>query len=140
MSRHEGSCLCEGVHFAVEGEPEKVFICYCSHCMKNAGGPGQIMAKFPKEQVKVKQGLELIKTWVLNDTMSGSEKHKLFCGRCGCTLWTIPMSHGGTHFIVRTSLIDNGLEIFKPKAEFFASRKVDGLLDGLKSFDTIPGR
>ncbi len=66
------------------------------------------MAKFPKEQVKVKQGLELIKTWVLNDTMSGSEKHKLFCGRCGCTLWTIPMSHGGTHFIVRTSLIDNG--------------------------------
>ena len=43
MSRHEGSCLCEGVQFAVEGEPEKVFICYCSHCTKNAGGPGQIV-------------------------------------------------------------------------------------------------
>ena len=40
---HQGSCLCGGVCFILHGEPEKVFICYCRDCQKNAGGPGQIV-------------------------------------------------------------------------------------------------
>lgn len=38
-----GACLCKGVKFTVEGVPENVFMCYCSHCSKNAGSVGQIV-------------------------------------------------------------------------------------------------
>ena len=65
-------------------------------------------AKFNKEQVTVIKGANLIKTYILLDTTSGVEKHKLFCDTCGCTLWTIPMKHNGDKIIVRTALIDDG--------------------------------
>ena len=42
-SQIKGACLCEGVQFEVHEDPENVFICYCTHCSKNAGAPGQIV-------------------------------------------------------------------------------------------------
>lgn len=42
-SQIKGACLCEGVQFEVHGNPENVFICYCTHCSKNAGAFGQIV-------------------------------------------------------------------------------------------------
>ncbi|PLB35001.1 GFA family protein [Aspergillus candidus] len=138
-SSMKGACLCEGVQFRVEGEPKNVFICYCTHCSKNAGAAGQISAKFKKEQVELEQGQKLLKTWILEDTVSGSEKHKLFCSQCGCTLWTIPMRHGGSHLIVRTSLLEDGLSRLLYKAEFFASRKAGVAADNVQSFNTMPG-
>lgn len=44
-----GACLCEGVKFAVSGQPDNVFICYCMHCSKNAGAPAQIVSA-PSDQ------------------------------------------------------------------------------------------
>ncbi|OAL44781.1 hypothetical protein IQ07DRAFT_237567 [Pyrenochaeta sp. DS3sAY3a] len=118
-----GSCLCEGVRFSLDGEPQTVFSCFCSHCSKNAGGPSQYSAKYLKEQVTVITGNDLMRTWVTEDNSSSRSKHKVFCGRCGCTLWTIPMHHKGTYWMVRTPLIHNGLESLPPKVELFASQK-----------------
>ncbi|KAH7626104.1 Mss4-like protein [Sordaria sp. MPI-SDFR-AT-0083] len=135
-----GACLCKGVKFTVEGVPENVFMCYCSHCSKNAGSVGQISAKFPRKDVQVLEGSSLLSTWVLQDNLSGFEKHKVFCSRCGCTLWTVPMKHRGDTYIVRTSLLDKGLEKFPYKAGFFASRKVEVVAaPEVKSFPTMPG-
>ncbi|KAK4171985.1 Mss4-like protein [Triangularia setosa] len=134
-----GSCLCEGVKFTVQGAPDTIFICYCSHCKKNAGAPGQIAAKFKCSSVEVLEGSEFISTWILNDNLSGSEKHKKFCSRCGCTLWTIPMKHTGSHWIVRTALLEDGFEKFPYRAELFASRRAPMAVPEVKSFDTMPG-
>ncbi|KAK4660746.1 hypothetical protein QC762_121760 [Podospora pseudocomata] len=144
------------VKFTVQGTPDAIFICYCSHCKKNAGAPGQIAslkspsdfqdliltisqsAKFKCENVHVLEGSEHINTWILKDNLSGCEKHKKFCSRCGCTLWTIPMKHSGSHWIVRTALLENGFDKFPYKAEFFASRKMPVAAAVVKSFDTMP--
>lgn len=42
---YHGSCLCEGISFNICGQPEKIFMCYCSDCQKNAGGPYQIVSR-----------------------------------------------------------------------------------------------
>lgn len=65
-------------------------------------------AKYDRAQITVIKGLDLTKTYILEDTLSGCKKHKVFCETCGCTLWTVPMKHDGQKFIVRTSLIENG--------------------------------
>ncbi|KAL2196665.1 Mss4-like protein [Corynascus similis CBS 632.67] len=141
MDVMEGSCLCEGVKFFVTGAPDTTFICYCSHCSKNAGAEGQICAKFKREAVQVVEGTELMSSYTLTDNLSGSPKHKVFCSRCGCTLWTIPMKHHGTHWILRTSIIKEGLEKLPYKSEFFASRKkAVAAPDGVRRFDTMPGQ
>ncbi|KIN09015.1 hypothetical protein OIDMADRAFT_48851 [Oidiodendron maius Zn] len=136
-----GCCLCGGVIFDVVGEPETCFQCFCQHCQKSAGAPSQLSAKFNKNQVHVKLGRELLKTYILKDTLSGQDKHKVFCSDCGCTLWTIPMRHGGDSFIVRTSLMENGLQKYVPNVVLF-DRYVQRLSVGQvnpKSFATMPG-
>jgi hypothetical protein len=42
-SVYQGTCLCEGVKFTVQGKPENIFACYCTDCQKNAGGPLQMV-------------------------------------------------------------------------------------------------
>lgn len=42
---YHGTCICEGVSFNICRQPEKVFMCYCTDCQKNAGGPYQIVRK-----------------------------------------------------------------------------------------------
>ncbi|MAD86689.1 MAG: hypothetical protein CL912_27345 [Deltaproteobacteria bacterium] len=63
------------------------------------------MAKFPMDSISLYLGQDLCRTWIVQETTSGKEKHKVFCGQCGCTLWTIPMSHAGEKVIIRTSLL-----------------------------------
>ena len=121
----KGSCLCGAIIFKATGKPEVCIQCFCNHCQKNAGGPFQIVsrakcsrlvsllthhqcAKFEKTQISVEGEPASLKTYVLKDTSSGHPKHKVFCSQCGCTLWTIPTRHGGVHFMVRTSLLEDG--------------------------------
>ncbi|KAL2013188.1 hypothetical protein VTN00DRAFT_713 [Thermoascus crustaceus] len=138
---YHGSCLCEGISFNIRGQPEKVFMCYCSDCQKNAGAPYQICAKFDKDQVETLEKEAQIGNWIVRQTVSGAEKHKRFCTRCGCTLWTVPMNHGGEKFIVRTALLEGGLETLRPAAEFFAPCKPSYVTspEGTKPFARMPG-
>ncbi|KAJ5306301.1 hypothetical protein N7508_005316 [Penicillium antarcticum] len=135
---YRGSCLCGGISFQVHGSPEKVFMCYCQDCVKNSGAPYQVNA-----QLHVETSLNATEgNFVITKTTSGAEKHKRFCTRCGCTLWTIPMTHSGEAVILRAALLDQGLEKLRPEAEFFASSKPSWVksLDNVKAFDTMPGR
>ncbi|PVH83484.1 hypothetical protein DL98DRAFT_585380 [Cadophora sp. DSE1049] len=134
-----GTCLCEGIQFAITGSPEKVFVCYCTDCSKGAGGPCQMMAKFSKNSMHVSKGQDLTKTWIVKETTSGKEKHKVFCSQCGCTLWTIPMSHAGEKIIVRTSLLGDQFYSLRPSAEFFAKLRPSFLrsIEGAKPFETM---
>jgi hypothetical protein len=38
MSVYRGSCLCGSVTYEADGEPRRVFECYCNWCQKIAGG------------------------------------------------------------------------------------------------------
>ena len=57
-------------------------------------------------EVTVEDPENLKVCWDIKKTQSGDIKEKHFCGRCGCTLWTIPMHHGGAKWMIRVPLID----------------------------------
>lgn len=75
--------------------------------MKLATNPLQC-AKYDRSQVTIRDPDNKQATWIITKTLSGHDKHKIFCSQCGCTMWTIPMNHGGEKMIVRTSLVDEG--------------------------------
>ena len=137
MADSHGQCLCGAIIFEIVGEPDNCMQCFCDHCQKNAGAPFQLVskqrsvlsflillftclltltdlsrqnqcAKFKKAQVTVKAGQDLLQMYIIKGTLSGSDKHKIFCSRCGCTMWTIPQRHGGDHLIIRTAVIEDG--------------------------------
>lgn len=135
---HTGTCLCGGVSFTVQGQPNAVFCCYCGDCSKGAGGPCQIVsvlykaysfnpvndfltyaslqtASYYSSRFELKDPYGLMTRYTISDTVSGLPKKKGFCGRCGCTLFTIPArvfttsaSDGSGEIVIRISLIQNG--------------------------------
>ncbi|KAM0257266.1 hypothetical protein ACHAQJ_004504 [Trichoderma viride] len=70
---YHGSCLCGDIVFDIEGEPEKVFSCYCLDCAKNAGGPYQLVAKYDSNKIKVNDPKNVQAVWVIHKTQSGLE-------------------------------------------------------------------
>ncbi|OQV10584.1 hypothetical protein CLAIMM_14561 [Cladophialophora immunda] len=122
-ARYNGACLCGNVTFDLLGHPYKVLQCYCLDCQKGAGGPCQIVLGYNATEVSVKDPESLINKYIIEKTQSGHVKEKHFCSRCGCTLWTVPMHHGGTKWMVRSSLVEDGLHHFKPDKEIFDDRR-----------------
>lgn len=105
-----GSCICEAVKFKIAGEPEANFVCYCLDCRKNSGHLGQLIGKYASSDIIVDDKDSNIREWIVDKTESGFPKHKVFCSRCGCTLWTKPMKFNGEKMMVRTTLLDEGFD------------------------------
>ncbi|KAI6365294.1 hypothetical protein MCOR25_005423 [Pyricularia grisea] len=115
-----GACMCGGITFSIEGRPEVIGACYCRHCQMNGGSTHQVMGKFTKESMKINDPKSLLKMYIIPgaETESGKDKEKYFCSNCGCMPWTVPQGKEGKYRFVRTSYIENGLEL-KTDEEWF---------------------
>jgi len=120
---YRGSCLCGGISFTMASPPIEVGNCFCPDCQKNAGGPFQTNAIFAANDMAVHDPEKLETFFVVTKTASGQPKEKHFCKRCGCNLWSYSTMMGFPTRGVRVSLIDDGLNTFKPSAERFVGRR-----------------
>lgn len=76
MTTMHGSCHCGKIAFEVEGVPEKVYECNCSHCSRK----GYLLWFVPREQLQRKTPEADLATYHFN-------KHVIahhFCPNCGC--------------------------------------------------------
>ena len=56
MTTYTGSCLCGSITYEAEGEPRRLFECYCNWCQKITGGSARADAVFDMGKVKHKRG------------------------------------------------------------------------------------
>ncbi|KAH7121525.1 Mss4-like protein [Dactylonectria macrodidyma] len=133
---YTGQCLCGAVTLSISSEPVAVFSCLCEHCSKGAGGTHQVIAKFATKDVQITDESTAIRQYNLTDTASGNVKEKSFCGTCGCTLWTIPGAAKGVYHLVRTSILDGGLNL-QPGSEIFVKNRPAWAkaVEGVPQFD-----
>jgi hypothetical protein len=64
------------------------------------------------------------------ETASGKPKPKVFCGNCGCTLYTVPAKWNGKRIVVRTSLLEMTVEqaeLLQPHEEWFVKNRAKWL-------------
>lgn len=138
-----GRCLCGDVKLKLLGNPSKCFACYCRDCQRSAGGPCQIVAVYAKQDVTVIDPQERIHSYSIpaSETASGKVKEKLFCGSCGCTVATIPHKWHGEKIVIRTALLEDGMDAMSPSEEWFIRDRPrsSAKLAGTDEFDTIPG-
>ncbi|KAK3391286.1 Mss4-like protein [Podospora didyma] len=137
---YTGKCLCGGVHLKISSEPVTVVSCHCGHCSKGAGGTNQVVAPFPKDDVEVTKGQELITTYVFTDTSSGKGKDKTFCKVCGTPLWTVTESaRVQNQLLVRTVVLENGLT-WKPACAIFTKNRPSWLpaASGVVDYEAAP--
>lgn len=119
---YHGSCLCRSVKITVNGEPERVYVCYCGDCRKNSGHLGQINSPYDVADVTIDDPDNVVGEYVVLQTASGKPKHKFFCLRCGCTIRTVCESLPGKT-IVRVMTLDDANGRFVPEKALFSEEK-----------------
>lgn len=73
--KHQGSCHCGKVAFEVDGQPEQLIECNCSHCDRK----GYLLWFVPAEAFHLAQGEDALASYQFN-------KHAIehrFCSHCG---------------------------------------------------------
>ncbi|HJQ56702.1 MAG TPA: GFA family protein [Vineibacter sp.] len=82
--RHEGGCVCGGVRYVAQGEPERVTICHCTWCQRRTGSAFGVEAVFRIEAVAVTG--ETLRTYRHRSDLSGRWLDQEFCSRCGASI------------------------------------------------------
>ena len=80
--RLDGSCLCGGVRFEIDGQFEPRSYCHCTSCKRLSGGIGTANGRIRSDSVLITAGEELLRTFVPE---GGSAK--TFCSACGSNLF-----------------------------------------------------
>ncbi len=73
-----GSCLCGGVRYQVNGPFEAMAYCHCVQCRKASGADFATNASVATEDFKLLTGEEL-----LSEFESSPGNFRVFCSRCG---------------------------------------------------------
>lgn len=81
--KHNGSCLCGGVRYAVRGELGKITLCHCGQCRKAQGGAAVAAAPVKAAGFEIVSGAELLRAFE-----SSPGKERVFCSRCGSPLFS----------------------------------------------------
>jgi hypothetical protein len=80
----EGSCLCGGIRYVVEGPLGEVVHCHCSMCRKATGAAFRTRAAVPSASFRWRAGETLLARF---ESSPGEER--TFCRVCGSTLVTL---------------------------------------------------
>jgi len=78
----QGSCLCGGVRFEIDGEFEPRSYCHCTSCKRLSGGAATANARVRSDSIRITSGEELLHTF----TPEGGSA-KTFCSACGSNLF-----------------------------------------------------
>ena len=78
-----GSCLCGGVTFELERAVGPFELCHCSRCRKVSGSAFLTWLGVRREDFRLLQGKELIKTYERPISESPPAYRTSFCSRCG---------------------------------------------------------
>jgi hypothetical protein len=128
MKAIEGSCLCGGIRYAVEGPLGKVVNCHCSMCRKATGAAFRTRAAVPRGSFRWTAGEDLVSRYE-----SSPGETRTFCGVCGATLPTF--IHGRAEIGLPLGTLDDDPEV-RPEAHVYVASKAPWfeITDGLPRF------
>jgi hypothetical protein len=82
MATLHGTCLCGGVKFEVDAEPESLRACHCTSCKKLAGSGATVNFGASADAIRIVAGENLLQSFTPPE---GSAK--TFCRVCGTNLF-----------------------------------------------------
>lgn len=99
----QGKCLCEGVRFHVQVQPDAVYYCHCSQCRRASGSSFATNAPVASRNLTITAGRDLIRSYA-----SSSGKRRNFCSNCGSPLYSEYLDDPDTVYLRVGTLDDDG--------------------------------
>jgi hypothetical protein len=82
MTTLHGSCLCGGVKYEVDANPDALRACHCTSCKQLSGGGATVNFPASPSAIRIVEGNELLQGF----TPEGGST-KTFCRNCGTNLF-----------------------------------------------------
>jgi len=81
-AKYAGSCLCGAVHFEVEGDFERFYLCHCAFCRKDTGSAHGTNLISSQADLTWISGQDSVRRFTLPTTRHS----RSFCTTCGSAL------------------------------------------------------
>ncbi|HEX4107306.1 MAG TPA: GFA family protein [Solirubrobacteraceae bacterium] len=88
MGELTGHCNCGGVRFTITAPLLDASYCHCTRCQRRTGTAASANGRLEPGSLRIDAGEELLRAWSPPD---GWEK--VFCGRCGSSLFSRDPRH-----------------------------------------------
>ena len=131
-----GSCLCGSVKIEIAHAVGPFELCHCGRCRKITGSAFFATLGALREDVRLVQGGDLIKTYEAPIRESPPGYRSCFCGRCGSP---VPDLNSASSWLeIPAGLVDDDPQI-RPDRHIFVDVKSTwfDITDKLPQFDTI---
>jgi hypothetical protein len=130
----EGSCLCGGVKFAVDGRLTPLQYCHCKRCRKASGSAFVAAVAARTDDFRWVSGADLVEVYVAPIREAPPPYRSAFCRRCGSDL---PVFDAERPFVViPAGVLDTHPDI-QPLRHIFVGLKAPWyeIHDGLPQFE-----
>lgn len=129
-----GSCLCGGVKFEVARVVGSFELCHCSRCRKASASAFVAGLGVMREDFRLVQGLELIRTYAMPIRETPPPYRTSFCSRCGSP---VPdASSTSPWFEIPAGLLDDDPQLRPDKHIYVDTKSVwFAITDQLPQFD-----
>ena len=129
----QGSCLCGGVRYEVDGPLQAMACCHCSECRKASGAEFATNATVSVESFRLIAGEEL-----LAEFESSQGQARVFCRRCGSPILKRSAARPD-QVRLRLGCLDSDIDE-RALAHVFVGEKPNWseIHDELPRFDTAP--
>lgn len=133
MESYLGSCLCGAVHFEIEGEFDRFYLCHCEYCRKDTGSAHAANLFASSATLQWTSGAEAVTQFDL----PGTRHSKSFCRICGSALPRVQMN--GKLLVVPAGSLNSRVSM-RPDAHIFVSSRAswDEALEAVPSFERLP--
>lgn len=82
-TKYQGSCLCGGISFNIQGPLAPIQVCHCAQCRQAQGGPVATNIPVEASAVEFSQGQDLLQRYE-----SSPGKIRTFCKVCGSPIYS----------------------------------------------------
>lgn len=129
--KHQGSCLCGGVRFEIDGAFAHFFLCHCSRCRKGSGSAHGANLFATKAELTWLSGEDQVASFAL----AGTRHARSFCKTCGGALPSVQ----GPLLVVPAGSLDTSLAK-RPDAHINVASRADWdwELEHVASFEALP--
>ncbi|MFC4309226.1 GFA family protein [Steroidobacter flavus] len=133
MSKHQGSCLCGQIHFEIDGDFERFFLCHCEHCRKDTGSAHAANLFSSSAKLKWTAGENNITQF----NLPGTRHSRSFCRTCGSAVPMVQME--GALLVVPAGSLNSEVHL-EPDAHIFVASRAgwDQGLEKVPAFEKFP--
>ncbi|KAF9690539.1 hypothetical protein EKO04_011449 [Ascochyta lentis] len=139
MPTFKGHCHCTSTQWTAELEKDQQahILCHCNTCKQLSGSTYTLNQIIPAKNLEITKGGDGLGRYTYQGD-SGKSVHCYYCRTCTTHVYHAQEALGPDSIVLRTGLLDEGIEKFGPGAEIYCKVRLGWEKEVATSFEGMP--